>query len=296
METIQVGPYTVEVSHTDRVLLPQDGITKGDLIDYYRRIAGTMLPYVKGRPAMMQRFPNGIDHPGFVQKEAPDAFPDWITRVTVEKEGGHLNEIVCDNAATLVYLANLACITPHVWLSRIDRLHYPDRLIFDLDPPDDNFARVCSAARLLRGLLEERGIPSSVMTTGSRGLHVLVPLDRSADFDTVRTFAQKVAERAAERDPEHLTTEPRKEARRGRLFLDTFRNSYAQLAVPPYAVRAKPGAPVATPLDWSELDDPALNARRYDMRTIFARLERRGDAWAGLSEHAVSLPGALDAE
>jgi len=290
MPHIRIGSHTIELSHTEKVLFPEDGITKGDLIDYYRNIAETMLPHIRGRPVMLQRFPNGIAKPGFVQKEAPDYYPDWIPRVEVPKEGGRLTEIVCDDAATLVYLANQACITPHVWLSRADQLDVPDRMIFDLDPPDDDFAPARSAALSLRDLLTEMGLHAFVMATGSRGLHVLVPLERRASFDVVRHFAQQVAGRLAKSDPDRYTTEPRKEARHGRLFIDTFRNGYAQTAVPPYAVRPKPGAPVATPLEWSELDDPTLTAHHYTLRTILQRLKSHPDPWRGLASAAASLP------
>jgi bifunctional non-homologous end joining protein LigD len=177
----------------------------------------------------------------------PEHFPDWIDRVKVEKEGGELQQVVCGEAATLAYLANQACITPHVWLSRADRPDHPDQLIFDLDPADDDFEEARVAALWLRSLLEELELPSFAKTTGGKGLHLTVPLDRRADFDTVRGFARDVAEELARRHPDRLTTEQRKDKRKGRLYLDAMRNAYAQTAVPPYAVRARPGATVAAP-------------------------------------------------
>ncbi|HLK56698.1 MAG TPA: non-homologous end-joining DNA ligase [Chthonomonadaceae bacterium] len=284
-----VGPDLVSRTHPERVLFPQDGISKGDLMDYYLAVSVAMLPHMRDRPLHMQRFPRGIGEEGFVQKEAPDFYPDWITRVTVEKEGGRLTQVICDNAATLLYLANQACITPHVWLSRKDRLHAPDRMIFDLDPAEDDFEIVRATARTLRSLLDQIGLPAFVMTTGSRGLHVSVPLQRNADFDMMRAFAQEIAAELARRDPERLTTEQRKEARRGRLFLDVGRNAYAQTAVAPYAVRARPGAPVATPLDWSELEDPQLHARCFTLRSFPRRLDERGDPWREIAQQATSL-------
>lgn len=210
MNKIKVGSYTVELSKTDKVLFPDDGITKGDLIDYYRRIAEIMLPHMEGRPITMHRFPDGIDKEGFYEKEAPDYFPGWIKRVSVEKkEGGKENQVVCENAATLVYLADQACITPHIWLSRVDKLSFPDKMVFDLDPPDNDFEPVRSAALSLKELLEKLGLTASIMTTGSRGLYVVVPLDRSADFDTVRSFAQNLCKRDGRtgyRTPDHRGT------------------------------------------------------------------------------------------
>jgi bifunctional non-homologous end joining protein LigD len=292
MEEIRVGPYTVKRTHPERVLFPQDGITKGDLMDYYLMVADTMLPPMRDRPLHVQRYPRGVDEEGFVQKETPEYYPDWIRRITVEKEGGHVTQVVCENAATLVYLANQSCITPHLWLSRTDRLHQPDRMVLDLDPSVDDFEIVRATARSLRDLLTELDLPAFLMTTGSRGLHVAVPLDRSADFDTVRAFAQEVAEELVRRDPKRLTTEQRKEERRGRLFVDTGRNAYAQTAVAPYAVRAKPGAPVATPLDWKELEDRHLNARHFTLRNLRQRLDQKTDPWREMEKKATALDRA----
>lgn len=288
-ESLRFGPYTVEVTSRDKVLFPDAGVTKGEMIDYYREVADRMVPYLEERPLVMQRFPDGIDAEGFYQKNAPDHFPDWIETVTVEKEGGTVDHVVCGNAATLVYLANQGVITPHVWLSRIDRLDHPDRMIFDLDPPDDDFGIVREAARELRDLLDELGLAAWPMTTGGRGLHLIVPLDRSEPFDAVRDFAHRVADRLAERHPERFTTATRKDKRRGRLFLDYLRNAYAQTGVPPYAVRPRPGAPVAVPLDWDEVDDPDLRGNRYTIENVLQRIARKDDPWKGLMRHARSL-------
>jgi len=290
-EQIKVGSRTIEVANLDKVMFPDEGITQGDLMDYYRRVSETMLPYLKGRPLTMQRFPDGIGEEGFYQKEAPDYFPDWIRRVSIEvkEEGQEQPQVICDDVATLVYLVDQGCITPHVWLSRADKLTHPDKLIFDLDPPDDDFELVRSAAQSLREMLESVGLLPFVMTTGSRGLHVVVPLDRSTDFDTVRSFAKDLAGILAEREADRLTTEVRKNKRGNRLLLDYLRNSYGQNTVAPYAVRAKPGAPVATPLDWDELSDSNLHSQTYTMQNIFQRLGQKEDPWKGMMRHARSL-------
>lgn len=288
-ETLRFGRYAVEVSNRDKVLFPDAGVTKGDLVDYYRRIAERMVPHLEERPVAMQRFPDGIDAEGFYQKDAPDYFPDWIERVTVEKEGGTVTHVVCRNEATLVYLANQAVVTPHVWLSRVDDLHRPDRMIFDLDPPGVDFEPVRSAARALRGLLDELGLVAWPLVTGGRGLHVVVPLRRGERFDSVRGFARGVAEVLASREPDRFTTETRKAKRRGRLFLDYLRNAYAQTAVPPFAVRPRPGAPVAVPLDWDDVDDPGLRGDAYTVGNVFRRLSQTDDPWRGMARHARSL-------
>ena len=287
--SVRVGRRTVEVSNPDKVLYPDDGITKGDLLDYYRRVAGRMLPHLRGRPVAMERYPDGIDGERIFQKDVPGHFPGWIDRVKVPKEGGTLQQVVCGEAATLVYLANQACITPHVFLSRVDRLDHPDQLIFDLDPAGDDFEQARLAALALRSLLGELELPSFPKTTGGKGIHVTVPLDRRADFDTVRGFPRTVAAVLAARQPDRLTTEPYKRNRKGRLYLDVMRNAYAQTAVPPYAVRARPGATVATPLDWSEVEDPSLRPSSF---TIASVIERTGDPWAGLRRRGRSLSRA----
>ncbi|MFF4173316.1 non-homologous end-joining DNA ligase [Streptomyces sp. NPDC001744] len=275
---VRAGRRTVTIGRPEKVLFPGDGITKADLAEYYRAAAPRMLPHLRGRPLTMERHPNGIGDRGFFQKEVPDHFPDWVRRAEMPKEDGTVTYVLGEDAATLVLLADQGCVTLHRWLSRTDRPHHPDRLVFDLDPAGEGFAPVREAARWLRGLLDEVGLPSLLMTTGSRGLHVLVPLDRSAPFDDVRAFASGVAGVLASRHPDRLTTEVRKKAREGRLYLDVQRNAYGQTAVAPYTVRSRPGAPVAAPLDWDDLDDPELDARRWRLADVGALLARN-DPW-----------------
>ena len=287
---MRVGRYTIEITHPDKILFPSPRLTKQDLVEYYQQIAPTMLPYMRGRPVTMERHPDGVRDKGFYQKELPEHFPSWIGRAAVSVKGdGRQTQVVCEKAADLVYLADQGCITPHVWLSRKDHLDKPDRLILDLDPPSRDFRAVRSAARRVRDLLEELGLKPFVMLTGGRGLHVVCPLSRTSDFDTVREFAQGVSSVLAKRHPKELTTEQRKNKRRGRVFLDSGRNSYGQTAVAPYAVRARPNASVATPLDWQELSNPPLRADTYTIRTIFRRLSSKGDPWQGIMRSARSL-------
>jgi bifunctional non-homologous end joining protein LigD len=284
---IKAGRRSVEIPNPDKVLFPDDAITKADLAAYYERIADTMLPYVRGRPAHMDRYPDGVDAERIVQKNVPDYFPDWIETVRVSKKGGTVKHPVCSNAATLVYLAGQATVTPHTWLSRVEDLRRPDLLIWDLDPPRDDIGLLRDAARLLRELLDEIGLAPYLKTTGSRGFHLVVPLDRSASFEEARGLARDVSRAAAARDPERLTVEMRKQKRRGRLFVDWLRNSYAQTAVPPYAVRARPGAPVATPIEWEELG--RVHSASFTIAKVDRRLAGKGDPWRGLWRHARSL-------
>ena len=291
---IKAGSRRIEVSNPDKVFFPDEGITKGDVAEYYRRIAETMLPHMRDRPLNMQRFPDGIEKDGFYEKKVPDYFPGWIDSASVylKEKKRRQRQVVCNDAATLLYLADKACISAHLWLSRKDDLRRPDRLIFDLDPPDGDFDPVRAGARAIKEIIEQAGLTAFVMTTGSRGLHVVAPLDRSAGFDSVRSFARKAAELLARKEPERFTTETRKEKRKGRLFLDYLRNAYAQTAVAPYAIRPKPGAPVATPLEWDELSDGSLDARRFTIRNIFRRLGQREDPWKRIDRGAASLKEA----
>ena len=291
------GRYHVEITSPDKILFPQDKITKLDLIEYYEHIAPVMLPYLKDRMLTMQRFPDGITHEGFYHKDMPDYFPPWIKHVAVKKQdGGLVHYVVCNNTETLVYLANAACITPHLFLSKITKQHYPDQMIFDLDPSGNNdFAAVKKIAKLTKNVLEELGLVSFVKTTGSRGLHVLVPLNRRHEYDDVRAFAQSVAQVVHEREPKITTLEVRKAKRAGKVFIDTLRNSFSATAVAPYAVRPHPGAPVATPIYWEDLSSSSLRSTTYTIKNIFKRLDREGDAWAGITKHAQSLTKAIKA-
>lgn len=236
----------------------------------------------------MQRFPNGIDEEGFFQKDAPGYFPKWIETARLTKENAWTRYILCNNAATLVYLANQGCITPHVWLSRKPKWDFPDRMVFDLDPQGNDFAAARAGAKALRQLLEEIGIRAMPMVPGSRGVHVLAPLNRRMNFEEVREFARAAARVLVKRNAEAYTIEARKEKRDGKLFIDTLRNGHAQTMVAPYAVRAKPEAPVATPFTWEELDS-LKDARQFTIRTIFAMLEKRGDAWKESIQRTNSL-------
>jgi bifunctional non-homologous end joining protein LigD len=281
----------VEVTHADRVLFPADGITKGDLVDYYRDVADAMLPHLKGRPLTVQRFPRGIGEKGFIQQDFADTLPDWMSGVEVEKEGGTLVHPVAQRPEALSWLANQNCITLHIWQSRQGRLHTPDRLVFDLDPSDSDFAVVLATARATAGVLDDLGLASYVQTTGSRGLHVVVPLRGDTDFDAARQFARDVAEVVVADDAKHRTLEARKDNRGDRVYLDVMRNAYAQTAVAPYSVRARAGAPVATPLRWDELDSRGLRADRFTIRDVPKRLTAQGDPWDGMSRHSRTLTG-----
>lgn len=296
MATRRFGPYTVETTSEDKVFFPDAGITKGELIDYYERVAGVMLPHLRDRPLTMHRFPDGIGEEGFYHKDAPEHFPEWIERAPLEKkDGGVVDYVVCGNAATLVFLANQGCVTPHVWTSRRDEPRRPDRIVIDLDPSGDDFDGVRAAAGWTADLLEELGLRVFLQVTGSRGIHVVAPIRRDTGFDEARGFARAVALRLAARHPDALTIEQRKRERGGRIYLDTGRIAYGQTMVAPYSVRARPGAPVATPIDREELSRSDLDPRAWTIRNLFRRLDGREDPWSGIGRAARSLAGPREA-
>jgi bifunctional non-homologous end joining protein LigD len=292
------GGVTVQLSHLDKVFFPDEGLRKGDLVDYYRMVAPRMLPYLRERPVVMARYPDGVTGEAIIQKNVSRHFPDWVKRVEVPRlgRGGAVCQVVCDRPETLIYLANQACIELHVLLSRAGALDRPDQLVFDLDPTadaEDAFDEARRCALDLRRLLEEDlGLTTYVKTTGGKGLHVHVPLRADEGFDPVREFTREVAELMVRRDPDRLTVQQRVDQRGKRLYLDLQRNGYAQMAVAPYSVRARPGAPVATPLHWAEAEDADLNPRRFTMRTMGDRLATTQDPWAGMSRHRPGLTAA----
>jgi bifunctional non-homologous end joining protein LigD len=282
--------HEIKLTHGDRVMFPDDGITKAEIVEHYARVAPFAVPHLRGRPVSMQRVRENIATQVFYQKDAPPYFPAWIKRVTVPKSGGTVTHAICDDSASLVYLANQGCITPHVWLSQVPELHMPDRMIIDLDPGDGGVADARFAAHLAHDVMTAAGLAPYLMATGSRGYHVVVPIKPQLDFEQVRAIAFRLSEQMERRAPDRLTTEFYKEKRRGRLFLDCNRNAWAQTAVPPYSVRPKPRAPVAVPIAWDELDSVAPD--QFNVRTIPERLAAAPDPWPGFARRARSLDAA----
>ncbi|MFG3339938.1 non-homologous end-joining DNA ligase [Glycomyces sp. NPDC048151] len=291
-QTMNLNGHDLKLSKVEKELFPRDHVSKGDIVDHCLAVADAMLPHLAERPLTLRRYPDGIDASGFFQKHAADYFPDWIRTERMRAEGGTVDYVVCDDEATLVYLANQAAIEFHVWLSRVDRPDHSDRLVIDLDPPDGTTAATLrEVARSARDLFGEVGLTPFVQATGGRGFHVAAPLDRSADFDLVRDLANGLADRLADADP-RLTTAQRKQQRGDRIFLDCNRNAYGQTFVCPYSLRARPGAPVATPLDWDELGRATPNG--HDPASMRRRLARKADPWAAMDEHAASAAAARD--
>lgn len=278
------------ITHPEKVLFPEDGITKGDLAAYYQAIAPVMLPHITGRPITMERFHRGISEKGFFQKDVARGFPEWLERAEVPKKGGVVHHAIVRDTRSLLWLANQNCITPHVWTSRVPHLFQPDLCVFDLDPLEDQPRILRSAALALRDLLKEIGLKSWLKTSGSKGFHICVPLHPTQDFPRVFHFANHVGAMLVERDPQHLTQEFAKADRGGRILIDTARNGYSATFAAPYAVRAKPGAPVSAPCTWEELESGAVEPQSFRLRDMPARIEKAGDLWADMLSEPQKLP------
>jgi bifunctional non-homologous end joining protein LigD len=281
------------ITHPEKVLFPDDGITKGELAGYYEAIAPLMLPHLCGRPVTMERYHRGIGEKGFIQKDVSKGFPEWLERVEVPKKGGTVHHpIVCDTRS-LLWLANQNSITPHVWPSRVPRLYAPDVCVFDLDPSREDAGELRDAALALRDLLSELELRSWVKTSGSKGFHIVVPLDGSAGFDLVSGVAHAVGAMLVARHPARLTQEFSKADRGGRILVDTGRNGYSATFAAAYAVRPKPGAPVSAPCTWEEVEDGRAGPRTFTLRTMAARSAAVGDLWAGMLTSPQSLDVAI---
>jgi bifunctional non-homologous end joining protein LigD len=286
------GDITVELTNVDRIVFPDLGIAKKEVLDYYYRVADLMLPELRDRPLTMERFTKPVTSGGFFQKHAQKHYPPWIDRVVI---GGKttVEYPIANSAAALVYFANQGGVAFHIWTSRTTDLDHPDLVVFDLDPPDGKFDLVVQVAKLLHELLDDLGLPAFVKTTGSKGLHVVVPVDGVATYAQVNELLQAVAKLLCGRFPELVTLEFYKKDRKGRLFFDTLRNVAGATFVAPWSLRGRPGAPISAPLTWPELDDPKLRANSIGLRDFQARFDAHGDPWYGFRKHPGSVASAM---
>jgi bifunctional non-homologous end joining protein LigD len=280
----------VTITHPEKVLFPEDGITKADLAAYYEMIAPVMLPHIVGRPVTLERFNKGIGDKPIFQKNVVKGFPEWLERVEVPKKDGTVHHPVVRDARGLLWLANQNSITAHVWVSRVPKLLKPDLCVFDLDPGDDDQPRLRAAALLLRDTLAEHRLRSWVKTSGSKGFHIVVPLDGKAEYGAVAHFAHAIGELLVQRDPKNLTREFHKVDRKGRILVDTGRNEYSATFAATYAVRARPGAPVSAPCSWEEVEGGKAKPTTFTLRNMTARVAKLGDVWADLSDSPQKLP------
>ena len=282
------------ITHPDKVLFPDDAITKGELAAYYEAVAPQMLPHIQGRPVTMERYHRGIGAPGFFQKDVSKGFPDWLERAEVPKKGGTVHHPLVSDTRSLLWLANQNSITPHVWISRVPDLYQPDICVFDLDPSEDRPDVLRAAALALRDLLQELGLRSWIKTSGSKGFHIVVPLDRQAGYGDVAAFAHRVGRVLVSRDPDRLTQEFSKADRGGRILVDTGRNAYSATFAAAYAVRAKTGAPVSAPCTWNEVERGEVGPQTFTLRTMARRIAEVGDVWQDVPRQGQSLRAAVE--
>ncbi len=283
------GDLAIACTNVDRVMFPADGITKGDLLAYYHAVAGAMVPELRRRPLSIVRYTKGIAQGGFFQQHRQKHYPAWIESVRLGTKTV-VDYPLCDSPAALVYFANQGAIEFHVWTSRAEAPEHPDLLVFDLDPPEGRFEIVRTTALALRDLFGELGLPAFVKTTGGKGLHVVAPLDGRAAFDEVAALGNRMSQLLCARQPDELTMEFYKKDRKDRLFLDTMRNALGATIVAAYSVRGRPGAPVSTPIEWREVEDPALAPNGLTLRDVPRRLDRIGDPWTKLRD----VPGSAE--
>lgn len=277
------------ITHPEKVLFPADGITKGELASYYELVAPHLVPQISGRPITMERFPSGIGGKGFMQKNLSSGFPEWLKRVEVPKKGGVVNYPLVKTAQDLLWLANQNCITLHAWTSRVPDLMFPDICVFDLDPSEDQPDVLRVAALAVRDLLAELGLASWVKTSGSKGFHIVVPLDGKTDFEGVVSFTHAIALLLVQRDPTNLTLEFLKADRGKRIYVDIGRNIPGATVAVPYTVRPKRGAPVSAPCTWEEVERGTVDPQSFTLRTMAERLDRVGDLWADMQANGQSL-------
>ncbi len=285
------GDITVTCTNVDRIMFADSRIKKSEVIQYYFFVADLMMPEIEQRPISVERYTKGVEASGFFQKHYQKHYPAWLDK---EELGAKTRVVypIIDSTAGLVYLANQGSIAFHIWTSRRDQPEYPDLLVFDLDPPEGRFDLVRETALNLRELFDELEVPVFVKTTGSKGLHVVVPLDGRSTFGEVSQFCNKVAKLLCARHPDKVTQEFYKKDRKGRLFLDTLRNALGATLIAPWSLRGRPGAPISMPIGWDEVEDPTLAANGFKLRDVKKRIDARGNPWEKLRESVASIDDA----
>jgi bifunctional non-homologous end joining protein LigD len=288
----------VRLSSPDRVLYPEDGITKGDLFSYYERVAPVLVPHLRDRPFTLKRYPHGITGEVYFQKQLPRGAPEWIPsrRFTTHPRGGGSREVdfaLVNSPAALLWMVQMNCVDMNAWYSRVDKPGRPDFVVFDLDPPDepDGFELAIEVAHLIHGLLDEVGLPGYVKTSGADGIHVLAPIQRRAGFDDTYAFAEAASRLLEQRHPGKVTTEWLKKKRSG-VLVDHRQNGWGKTIASVYSVRPKPGAPVSTPLRWDELIED-IRPRDFSMTVALERIAQHGDLFEPVLHAKQALGPAL---
>jgi len=295
--TVEVGGHSLKFTNLSKVLYPGDGITKRDLINYYDAVADLLVPHLRDRPLSLKRYPNGIGHAFFFQKDAEDKVPEWVRLEPIFSEHNQdkIHYIICNDRATLLYLANLACIDQNPWMSSLGSLDNPDFAIIDLDPTEGcPYSQIVEAAQIVKKKLDALGIQGYPKTTGGDGMHIYIPLEPVYTFEQVRSFAELLSILTIRENPGLFTT-PRAVAQRkkAKVYFDYLQISSAKTIATAYVLRAHPGAPVSTPLDWSEVKQ-GLDPSQFNIHNVLDRFERVGDLFEPVLTNKQKLETALE--
>jgi bifunctional non-homologous end joining protein LigD len=291
---VKIDGQQLKLTNLDKVYWPKEKYTKGDLVNYYRKVAKFILPYLKDRPENMNRHPHGINGPSFYQKNVDHQPPVWVKtkKIFSESNKADINYLVCQNEATLVYMANLGCIEINPWNSRIQNLEKPDWMVIDLDPEAISFEQVIVVAQAVHKLLDSIGVKNFCKTSGATGLHIFVPLAAKYTHDQVKDFAHIIAVLVNRRLPNITSIERMPKKRQKKVYLDFLQNRKGQTLAAPYSVRPKPGATVSTPLEWGEVKR-GLDPKKFTIQTIVPRLKKKGDIWKPVIGAGADLQKAL---
>jgi bifunctional non-homologous end joining protein LigD len=292
-----VGKYVLDLTSLDRVYWPEEGYTKADLVRYYHQISDHILPYLESRPLIMKRYPTGISGKSFHQHDV-DEVPEYVRTIALEAEDKGLHTVdyvVGGDLQTHLYLANLGAIERHPWHSRIDRLEFPDWFVFDLDPGEGvEFETICDVAVSTREVIEALGLESYAKISGSRGIHVYVPIKSEYSFDVVADLAARIAKRIADENPKIATVERSKQKRnKNQIYVDHLQNAYGKSVVAPYSVRPRPGATVSAPLDWEEVQKKKISIREFTIETMMNRIKEKGDIFRPVLTNKQALEEAI---
>ena len=293
--SIKINGHTLKLSNQNKVYWPKEGITKGQVLDYYNTVSKYILPYLKNRPQSLKRNPNGITDKGFFHKDAGDAAPEWVKHIELYSESADrdINYILCNDKATLLYLNNLGCIEINPWNSRVRDLDHPDYLVMDIDPSDKNtFNDVIDTALVIKAILDRAELSSYCKTSGATGLHIYVPLRSAYDYQQAKSFAEIVATLTQEQLPDTTTLERPLNKRKNRIYIDYLQNRRGQTLSSVYSLRPVPGASVSTPLKWKEVKR-GLHPSQFNIQTLPPRLDKVGDLFNGVLKEKSNLERAL---
>ena len=294
-EDIKIGKHIVTISNRKKIFWPDEGYTKGDVLDYYDKISGVLLPYLKDRPLSLKRNPNGITDKGFYHKDAGENAPDYVDVFKIKAESNNkiIDYIVCNNKATLLYVVNLGCIEINPWNSTTKKIGDPTWMVIDIDPSDSNsFTQVIDTALATKKVLDKAGVSCYCKTSGASGLHVYVPFKNKYDYETIKNFAHIIASLVQEQLPETTTLERSLNKRGPRIYIDWLQNRTGQTLATVYSLRPVPGATVSAPLDWKEVNHK-LSPSQFTIENIFQRIKNKGDLFLPVLSETNSIEKAL---